>query len=86
MVFDLSLLNSLQPVLYALSDRINRLSRFFEAIMTQTGPHNLEECVGFHWLVAYCSNVAAGTSQPVITRSSAPWITLAASFSRASPI
>jgi hypothetical protein len=43
MVFDLSLMNSLQPILYALSDRINRISRFFGNIMGETSRSNLEE-------------------------------------------
>jgi hypothetical protein len=36
-------MHSLQPVLFALSDRINRVSRFFETIILQAGRHNLEE-------------------------------------------
>jgi hypothetical protein len=43
MIFDMSLMHSLQPVLCALSERINRVSRFFEIIITQAGRHNLEE-------------------------------------------
>ena len=44
MVFDLSLMSALQPVLYALSDRTNRLSRVFEHVISQAGQHSVDQC------------------------------------------
>jgi hypothetical protein len=43
MVFDMSLMNSLQATMYALSDRINRMARSFELILSQSSRSNLEE-------------------------------------------
>jgi hypothetical protein len=64
MVFDLLLMHSLQPVLSALSERINRLSRFFETIITQAGRPNLEEydvtfCNTFYCLTRHYRYIAA---------------------------
>jgi hypothetical protein len=44
MVFDLSLMSALQPVLYALSDRTNRLSRVFEHVISQAAQHSVDQC------------------------------------------
>jgi len=45
MVFDMSLMNSLQATMYALSDRINRMARSFELILSQSSRSNLEDYV-----------------------------------------
>jgi len=45
MVLDLSLMNSLQPVLHALSDRLNRVSRTFERIISEAARRNLDEYI-----------------------------------------
>jgi hypothetical protein len=45
MVFDIALMSSLQTILYALSDRINRMGRTFDHIISNTSPSNLDEYV-----------------------------------------
>ena len=46
MVLDVSLMNSLEPVFSALSDRLNRISRIFEHLLNQAilSRHSLDEC------------------------------------------